>query len=76
MKLSLLLLKIITFSGVLCSNTCPSDCKCGTYNYLNTVDCTFQWLINIESDLPTETQVLDLSHNNIMEMGDSAFCVK
>lgn len=76
MKLLVALIQILLFSVVFSGDFCPSGCRCDTYDGVNTVDCSFEWLVNIESNLPQKTQVLDLSHNSIMEIGDSAFCVR
>lgn len=72
----LFILKIIYFAVAAAGGSCPSACNCGIYDGFNTVDCSFERLVTIESELPKETQVLDLSYNNIMEIGDREFCVR
>lgn len=72
----LLILKIVCLTVAVTDGTCPSACNCWTNDGFNTVDCSFQRLVTIESELPKETQVLDLSNNNIMEIGDGEFCVR
>lgn len=72
----LCMLKILGLVAAVCGNFCPSACRCGIYNNLNTVDCSFKMLVTVESEMPKRTQVLDLSHNNIMEISDREFCVR
>lgn len=58
------------------SNSCPLRCRCGTYDGVNTVDCSSERLVTIETEISTQAQLLDLSLNNIMEIGVSEFCVR
>ncbi|XP_046606804.1 peroxidasin [Neodiprion virginianus] len=50
-------------------NECPSKCVC----YRKTVRCTFQKLNRLPSTPPTDTGVLDLRFNNIVEIDPRVF---
>lgn len=55
------------------SDMCPSVCVCKWKSGKRTVECTDRALITIPKEIDTETQVLDLSGNNLQILPDRTF---
>lgn len=54
---------------------CPEHCKCDIFEKLRRATCIKRNLAGIESNLPQQTQLLDLSYNQISRLGDHIFSV-
>uniref|UniRef100_A0A224XQ64 Putative toll-like receptor 4 isoform x2 n=1 Tax=Panstrongylus lignarius TaxID=156445 RepID=A0A224XQ64_9HEMI len=52
---------------------CPPYCKCSVTNQLKHVKCSGQKLINVELDIPTRVEWLELSNNYISLLRDNIF---
>ncbi|KAJ3622634.1 hypothetical protein MTP99_018926 [Tenebrio molitor] len=52
---------------------CPEHCKCDIFEKLRRATCIKRNLAGIESNLPQQTQLLDLSYNQISRLGDHIF---
>ncbi|XP_044256658.1 chondroadherin-like protein [Tribolium madens] len=52
---------------------CPQHCKCDTFETLRRATCTNGNLAGIESNIPTQTQILDLSYNRISWLKKNVF---
>lgn len=52
---------------------CPHYCKCSVTNQLKHVKCSGQKLINVELDIPTRVEWLELSNNYISLLRDNIF---
>ncbi|EFA10960.2 leucine-rich repeat neuronal protein 1 isoform X2 [Tribolium castaneum] len=53
--------------------TCPQHCKCDIFETLRRATCTRGNLAGIESNIPTQTQILDLSFNRISWLQKNVF---
>lgn len=54
---------------------CPPQCKCEFYEHFKSTTCVNQKLVTIESFIPKNTEVLDLSYNQISNLEDNTFIV-
>lgn len=54
---------------------CPEYCSCDVYYDLKRATCTFKKLISVEIDMPPQAEILDLSHNQISQLGKNIFLV-
>lgn len=71
----MLILTITNIQSKKTGKCSSSKCGCDMYENLRRADCTRLKLGMIESDIPTNSQWLDLSYNYITEIGDSVFLV-
>lgn len=54
---------------------CPEYCTCDLYVDLKRATCQYKKLISVEIDMPPHAEILDLSHNQIKELGQNIFLV-
>ncbi|RZB39548.1 toll-like receptor 4, partial [Asbolus verrucosus] len=54
---------------------CPSQCKCDIFEKLKRATCTNRKLAGIESNLPQQTELLDLSYNQISHLDKHVFII-
>lgn len=54
---------------------CPDYCKCDVIETLRRATCQNKKLYSIEIDIPPQAEVLDLSYNQISELGSHIFLV-
>lgn len=52
---------------------CPDYCKCDVVETLRRATCQHKKLYSIEIDIPPQAEVLDLSYNQISELGSHIF---
>lgn len=71
LQLCVLLLLVDICSGM--GGTCPSVCMCKWKGGKQTVECTDRALITIPESIDSETQVLDLSGNNLQILPRETF---
>lgn len=75
--LSLLLLSTHYFIFSLSNSkvTCPHFCKCSISLGMRSAACVGQRLHNIETDVPSNVQILDISNNSISSLEKEGFKV-
>lgn len=69
-------LALANVNSTLTEVKCPLICKCDFYEGFKRATCTNQKLIMIESEVPKESELLDLSFNQITEIGNHIFSVR
>ncbi|KAJ3639319.1 hypothetical protein Zmor_002684 [Zophobas morio] len=52
---------------------CPQHCSCDIFKNLKRATCSHRTLANIESNFPEQTEILDLSHNQINQLPNDVF---
>lgn len=68
-----LLLPMYVFGMVTGSDSCPSVCTCKWRSGKQSVECTEKNLITIPEGIDTETQLLDISGNNLQVLPKETF---
>ena len=70
--LTILYLMMIIVNAAYRGTTCPSPCRCLHFEGLQSVYCNRTGINTVPSSIPTDTQLLDLSENNInhIALGD------
>lgn len=66
---------IIVIHGKITEQKCPSICNCDVYENLRRANCTKRNLIMIESEIPSASEILDLSYNYIYDIDNRIFIV-
>lgn len=56
-----------------CANACPTECSCKWKSGKKTVECSNRGLITIPSGIDSETQVLDISGNDLQILHRETF---
>lgn len=54
---------------------CPTYCKCDLFANLRRANCVNKNLVVLQSYLPKQTELLDLSYNQISDLSDHIFFV-
>ncbi|CAH1983617.1 unnamed protein product [Acanthoscelides obtectus] len=54
---------------------CPNYCKCDVFESMRRATCQNKMLYSIEVDIPPQAEIIDLSHNQISELGGNIFLI-
>jgi hypothetical protein len=75
--LSLLVLSTSCFIFIVSSSkvTCPQYCTCTISLGMRSAACTGQRLLNIDTDVPSNVEIFDLSNNSISSLEREGFKV-
>lgn len=71
----LLHLLIITVFSKKVEVVCPVHCKCDIFENLKRATCANRNIASLASNFPSQTQILDISYNQISHFDDKVFLV-
>ncbi|KAH0999919.1 hypothetical protein HUJ04_008156 [Dendroctonus ponderosae] len=55
---------------------CPEFCACDVFQGLKRATCQSRKLVSIELNIPAHAEILDISHNQISNLGDKIFLIE